>query len=254
MRKLEVKQVSIRKAKSAIVAVVPIHGADVDLWLEQLFTEFDRLDWEVVWHINDMPNPEHSQRIISYSRTIGYSIATNPSVPFIDEDRNYAWKIAEESGAPWISLHDSDETYEPQASELLFPLLEQRCIHVMPWCNVWKIDEEGRVWIRVDKPFLGRRPRLYPIGPWKYTFRSTTASPYATSNRWPAIHETGVRILHWGFSNQELRERHYKRWHGKVNSGWWEMVMTLDDKLRLKQFDPTITHAEWKPKPYVLDY
>ncbi len=238
------KQVLVRKAKSEIVAVTPIHDAAADLWLDQLLAEFEWLDWEVVWHIDRLSNQEHLERIVNYSRTIGYSTPIGPPTPFVDCDRNYAWQIAEQAGASWISLHDSDETYEPKASELTPRLLKRRCLYQMPWYNIWKVDSDRGLWIRVDKPFVGIRPRLYPIGPWTCDFKSTTASAYPHGPPLDVV-ETDIRILHWGFSTPELRRSHYERWHGKVNSGWWAGIVGTDDRLQTKQFDPNVNHQEW---------
>jgi len=243
----EFKQVLIRKARSDVVAVTPIYKRDADLWLDQLLAEFERLDWEVVWHINGIKDKDCIERIVDFPRTIGWSMPVDLETVFVDWHRNYAWQLAERAGARWIAPTDADEVYEPKAAELIPALLnKRRCLYMLPWYQVWRVGADGSLWIRVDKPFVGIRARLYPVGPWAYTYKANSASAYSKGPQLPIV-KTDARILHYGFCTPELRKSHYDRWHGKVPGGWWEMVMQSDERLELKKFDSSVGHYEWTP-------
>ena len=248
--RLEIEKVSICRARCKVVAVVPIHQIDASLFLDQLFQEFKRLDWEVVWHINHVSDTKLIQRIIEYPRTIGYTLSTQDSRPFLECDRRDAWDIAQQSGASWLVNHDADETWEPAARQILPMLMSDRCLHLVRWYNIWEKKDDGTLLIRADPPFVGYRPRLYPIGPWRFEYRPVAQStPYAIG-KCPAIKQSNLRVLHWGFSTPELRQWHYAFWHHRYShSNFWRgMTQTVP---ALREFDPNVGHQEWMRQEYL---
>lgn len=235
----------LRKSNKQVVAVIPIHQRDADLYLDQLMAEITRLDWDATWHLNGLA-PEVVVRIANWPRTVGYSLARSND-PFVDIDRNYALKMAMESGAPWISPHDADETLEPNAPEILKELLKTPAHIVTKWYNIWKVDSEG-LHIRMDGQFFGYKARFYHTGGYKYCYRMNSASVYPDKGYdWPPRVDSGLRILHWGFSTPESRLWHFNRWDGKINSSYWkglvDPVMALQCSLQV--FDPNLTHDEF---------
>ena len=232
-----------RKSQCQVVAIVPIHQRDADLYLNQLFKEFDRLDWDVVWHINNM-DKETTSKIIDHPRTLGYSLSLDGV--FVDSDRNAAVEIAQSSGAPWISPHDADETLEPCAPTMLQDMLKRKHHYVVRWYNIWEVKEDGTLMIRVDGAFMGYKARFYPVNPWKYEYRGV-ASLYPVGNNWCPREDSWLRILHWGFSTPESRQWHYNRWDGKVSSNYWKMLVLPEfhAQCQLKAFDPNVSHHEF---------
>ena len=241
----------LRKAQRQMVAVIPIHQRDADLWLDQLLAEMERLDWDVAWHL-DRLNAETRERIHNWRGTIGYTIGSD-SGGFRENHREGALQIAQNSGAEWFINHDADETFEPNAPALIAALLAERKLYMLRWYNVWEV-RDGVPMIRVDGSFIRTRYRLHPIGPWRYAYNDpNTATPAALRDDYPPLVQTGVRILHWGFSTPEQRQWHYDFWHGRVlhggkPAGFWAMVMEPTEP-RLRAFDPSLTHEQWMALP-----
>lgn len=260
----DIRSIKLRQIQSPIVAVVPIHGGDATRFSSQLMSEFTRLGWDVVWHINNMGD-ETAQQFIDYPGTLGYSFAVDRKALFIDDHRQAAVEMAQTSGAEWLVLHDADETLEPAATEMLKDILQtkvedQRPMVVCHWYNIWRVDGDGTIWVRVDPPFIGYRKRFHPVGPYFFRCKSGIASLVVCGDRktFPPILRTDLRILHWGFSSKELRQAHYDYWMsrrvkraGGPSSQYWNILVLPQflERIELRQFDPGQTHIEFLRAP-----
>lgn len=248
-----IKSTTIRRAKCQVVAITAIHDDDA-MWIDQLLAEYDRLDWEVAWHFNNL-SKESCDRLASYSRTIGFSQAAKNSPPFVDYHHTYPLEIAQTSGAPWVCVHNADETFEPNAPAMLTKLLKYRNLYIVPWYNIWEVRPDGTLMIRIDGPFIGHKSKFYPIGPWECEFRGPMASMYVKGpdRQGPPAVWTGLRLMHWGFSTPELRERHFAQWNGTTRTGkitysnYWEGIVNSESlaKVILQPFDPNRTHEQF---------
>jgi hypothetical protein len=242
-----IRSVVKRKSDKQVVAIVPIHLRDAELFLDQLLADLTRLNFDIAWHINGMSlKHQLSQQITEHPNTVGYSYPEDSHKPFIDQDRNIAVEIAQNSGAPWICPHDADETLEPRALELLPDILKvqhngELWHWIVQWYNVWDV-KDGVPIIRMDQPFIGYKARFYPTKDHKWFYKHGTASLYERAGYWGHRGDSGLRILHWGFQNVESRQWHYKRWNGTNGSQYWSGLVSELDKVILKPFDPSVTH------------
>lgn len=226
--------------------MVPIHEADAVMFLDRLLPNLAELDWGVVWHF-DKVSLDSRERMLGFSGTIGFTEEVDGE-EFRDIHRQAAWDVAASSGAAWIVPHDADETWEPKTNEILQnkELLSVRNLYWAWWYNVWGFDSNGVPLIRtLPKVFVGYRPRFYPTHKYQYAYRRGTALPYCVSRNKPTKVASGLRILHYGFSTPELRQRHLLRWKGIINSGFWDMTVNPDLPITLRPFDPDKTHEEW---------
>jgi len=234
-----------RDKKFKVIAVTPIHEPDARRFLPQLLSEFLRLDWGVVWHINNIWNPDLLDQIQGFRNTVGWTETNQTNYRKSDGWR--ALELAQLAEPEWVVPHDADETWEPNAPKLLEKLLNHRALYVVPWYNIWA-QTDGELLIRMDKPYLGVRPRLYPVGPWRWEYRNTlTASPYCCqcNNSLQTLSTGSVRVLHWGFSTQDLREYHHALWNNNKaeDSDYWSWMM--EKPPLLKPFDPDCIHENF---------
>jgi hypothetical protein len=239
---MTIRSVIKRKSNEQVVAITPIHKRDADLFLDQLMTDFDRLNFDVVWHINGIEvNGDQFQRIADWGRTVGYTYQDDINCPFIDQDRNRAVQMALGLGSPWISPHDADETLEPNAPALLQEILKTDWHWVVQWYNVWDV-KDGVPIIRVDNGYIGYKARFYPTKDHQWYYQVGTASLRERNGHWGHRGDSGLRILHWGFQNEESRQWHFKRWDGTNGSHYWLGLVNELDKVQLKPFDPNVPH------------
>ena len=243
---MAIESVVLRKAKSPVVAIIPVHERDAVHHSARLMENLEELNFDVVWHFNGMKKGTRLiNGLINWPNTLGYTIEPIISKRFVDHDRNGAVHIAMDSGAKWITPHDADETLESRAAWFLADILKEPKHWVVQWYNVWSIDSDGAPIIRIDPPYIGYKARFYPVDGHSYLYRAGTASLREASNKWPPRGDSGLRILHWGFCRPEHRQWHYERWNGTNGSNYWEGLVKDLDKVKLKRFDSDIPHEEF---------
>lgn len=258
-----VKMHPLRKARKPVVAVTTIHDPDA-VWIDQLLAEYDRLGWDVAWHFNNL-STVHRDRLARFPGTLGYSLAEPSPHPYTDYDYSWPLLLAQDAGAEWVCVHNPDETLEPRAPEMLAGMLVRPAIYICRWYNVWEVLPDGRLRIRADKPFIGHKSRFYPVKKeWQVEMRRGVSSPYYVGERqtlgnngkFPPAVWADLRIIHWGFSTPELRQRHWQQWKGtpltgKVCSPYWDSLIdpAVLAKAEFKVFDPEQTHEQFVAAP-----
>lgn len=245
-----------------MVAVTSIHEPDM-IFAKQLIAEYDRLDWEVIWHFNNISD-KSALSLANHRRTLGYTYTGKNPQPYKDYDYVYALDMAAALGAKWTCVHNADETLEPAAPSMLEEMLQHRKTYIVRWYNIWEKLPDGRLVIRTDAFFVGHKTRFFPLGPWVPYMKGGVSTPYVRhpgGGPEPEVEWRDLRIMHWGFSTPELRRRHYEQWGGtnqtaKVNSDYWEATVKPGWLARAKFqiFDPSQTHKEFMQHGELYEY
>lgn len=234
-----------------IGACIMINEEDCVLWLDQLLRELERMPIEASWYL-DHCSDKHKERIRNHQKTV--SVIIEDDAQFLEPFRQKPFRVLQSLKYDWIVMWDSDETWEKDAPKTLVKELgEQECvIGTSTMVTAW--EKGKRFYLRDDGPFdhtqktsQTHRVRFYKGDQdWRWLDRITQG---------PALHVYGERIeltpmfhtktaiIHWGYSTEELREQHRKRWDnnyvyaiGRNPYGLWDFVCDKNIKPRLIKF------------------
>lgn len=237
----------LRKSPCRVGAVIPIHEPDAVLWLDGLLAEMERLDWSVAWHLDNVSQATRD-RIAAWPRTIGWTESSDGPGRFMENARQGALDILQDSGVEWFVNHDADERWEPDAPAILEHLLGVRVLWKVQWLNVWGYADDGSMLIRVDPPFLRTRYRFHPVGPLRWEYRDPrTASPYVVGDVPIREVQTDLRLIHLGFSTPELRRRHFEFWGERVPNPFWKHLIDERSPVLLP-FEKDLSYEKWLRK------
>ena len=208
-------------------AGIPLCEEDVE-YLPQLFAEIERMDVEVAWLLNNC-SPETIQRVREFKRTYWWREFNGD---FHNCLRNFPLE-AMEHDFDWFIQWDADETWEPGAPEKLRQILnthKQYGLIQVRMAHAW--EHEGEMLYTTD--WASERDRVYNMSKdfrWRYLSKVIAGPTNLFNGDCRTENPVNLWMLHWGYSTNEKRQHHKRRWDrlhgisvGRNPYGQWDTI------------------------------